>query len=57
MGHAAFAVQLRDATNSRNLARVADCFADDYVNQTPAHPARGFTGKGLDRVGDAGHPR
>ena len=45
MGHAAFAVQLRDATNSRSLAQVADCFAEDYVNQTPAHPGRGFTGK------------
>ncbi len=45
MRHAAFALELRDATNSRSVAQVADCFADDYVNQTPAHPGRGFTGK------------
>lgn len=45
MRHADFAVQLRDATNSRSVARVADCFAVDYLNQTPAHPGRGFTGK------------
>lgn len=45
MEHAPFAVTLRDATNSRSVAQVADCFADDYVNQTPAHPGRGFTGK------------
>jgi len=45
MNHAAFALKLRDATNSRSLAQVADCFADDYVNQTPAHPGRGFSGK------------
>jgi ketosteroid isomerase-like protein len=45
MSHAAFALHLRDATNSRNVSEVVDCFADDYVNQTPAHPGRGFTGK------------
>ena len=45
MNHAAFALKLRDATNNRSVAEVADCFADDYVNQTPAHPGRGFTGK------------
>ena len=45
MRHAAFALKLRDATNSRDVEQVAGCFADDYVNQTPAHPGRGFTGK------------
>ncbi len=45
MKHAPFAVTLRDATNSRSVAQVVDCFADDYVNQTPAHPGRGFTGR------------
>ncbi len=49
MKHAAFALKLRDATNSRSLAEVVGCFADDYVNHTPAHPGRGFTGK--DQVG------
>jgi ketosteroid isomerase-like protein len=45
MAHAPFALALRDATNTRSVSRVAACFADDYVNQTPAHPGRGFTGK------------
>lgn len=45
MTHAAFALKLLDATNSRDVVRITDCFADDYVNQTPAHPDRGFTGK------------
>ncbi len=45
MQHAAFALALRDATNSRSVEQVADCFTEDYLNQTPAHPGRGFTGK------------
>ncbi len=45
MEHAAFALKLRDATNSRNVEEVVGCFAVDYLNQTPAHPGRGFTGK------------
>lgn len=45
MKHAAFALKLCDATNSRSVKEVVDCFADDYVNQTPAHPSRGFIGK------------
>ncbi|MEO6789683.1 MAG: nuclear transport factor 2 family protein [Ornithinibacter sp.] len=49
MGHAAFALKLRDATNSKSVTQVLGCFAQDYVNQTPAHPGRGFTGK--DQVG------
>src|SRR4051795_11974654 len=48
MEHAAFALTLRDATNARDVERVVACFAADYVNQTPAHPARGFTG--IDQV-------
>ena len=44
MGHAEFALNLEDATNTRDVDRVVACFAEDYVNQTPAHPARGFTG-------------
>lgn len=44
MEHAAFALELRDATNARDVDGVVACFAADYVNQTPAHPARGFTG-------------
>ncbi len=45
-GPAAMAQRLADATNARDIdARVA-CFADDYVNETPIHPARGFRGRG-----------
>jgi hypothetical protein len=32
------------ATNAHDLDALVDCFADDYDNQTPAHPARGFRG-------------
>jgi ketosteroid isomerase-like protein len=32
------------ATNDHDLEAIVECFAADYVNQTPAHPARGFTG-------------
>lgn len=44
MEDAAFALKLRDATNTRDVESVVACFAADYVNQTPAHPVRGFTG-------------
>lgn len=44
MPQAAFALRLEEATNSRDVDRVVACFAADYVNQTPAHPARGFSG-------------
>jgi ketosteroid isomerase-like protein len=43
-----FLDRLFDATNAHDLDRLVDCFAEDYVNETPAHPARGFTGR--DRV-------
>lgn len=36
--------RLHDATNRHDLEAVVDCFAPDYVNETPAHPARGFAG-------------
>ena len=44
MGDVEFALKLEDATNTRDVDRVVACFAADYVNQTPAHPARSFTG-------------
>jgi ketosteroid isomerase-like protein len=37
--------RLVDATNAHDLDRLVGCFAADYVNTTPAHPARGFTGR------------
>jgi ketosteroid isomerase-like protein len=32
-------------TNEHDLEALVDCFAPDYLNQTPAHPARGFRGR------------
>ena len=37
--------RLLRATNAHDLDGVAACFADDYENETPAHPARGFRGR------------
>lgn len=37
--------RLRDATNAHNLEGIVSCFAADYRNETPLHPARGFVGK------------
>ncbi|UQX87444.1 nuclear transport factor 2 family protein [Jatrophihabitans telluris] len=36
---------LVQVTNDHDLNALVDCFAPDYVNQTPAHPARGFLGR------------
>lgn len=33
------------AVNGYDLESLVSCFADDYVNQTPVHPQRGFTGR------------
>jgi len=33
------------ALNNHDLEAMVACFADDYVNHTPAHPARGFVGR------------
>ncbi len=35
---------LRDVTNAHDLEGIVACFALDYRNETPAHPARGFVG-------------
>ena len=40
-----FLRRLVSATNGHDLDGLASCFASDYVNVTPAHPARGFTGR------------
>jgi ketosteroid isomerase-like protein len=37
--------RLAAATNDHDVAAIAGCFAEDYVNHTPAHPSRGFTGR------------
>ena len=36
--------RLETATNAHDLAALTACFAGDYVNATPVHPAQGFTG-------------
>src|SRR4051812_49102873 len=40
--------RLVQATNEHDLDSLVDCFAPDYRNETPVHPARGFQGR--DRV-------
>ena len=36
--------RLRDATNAHDLDAIVACFASDYRNETPVHPARSFVG-------------
>src|SRR6476619_8521648 len=33
------------ATNDHDLDALVECFAEDYVNETPVHPGRGFRGR------------
>jgi ketosteroid isomerase-like protein len=33
------------ATNAHDLDALVNCFASDYLNETPAHPPRGFRGR------------
>jgi ketosteroid isomerase-like protein len=44
-GPGAMVDRLLAATNAHDLDALADCFAIDYVNETPAHPSRGFSGR------------
>ncbi|MEU4196681.1 nuclear transport factor 2 family protein [Kribbella sp. NPDC026611] len=37
--------RLVTTTNAHDLDGLVACFAGDYVNTTPAHPSRGFTGR------------
>ena len=36
--------RLVQAVNGHDLEGLVSCFAHDYVNETPVHPQRGFTG-------------
>ena len=36
--------RLVQAVNGHDLEGLVSCFADNYVNETPVHPQRGFTG-------------
>lgn len=40
-----FLTRLLEATNDHDVDGIVACFSDDYVNVTPCHPARGFTGR------------
>ncbi len=42
---AAMVDRLARTTNAHDLDGLVDCFAVDYRNETPVHPARGFTGR------------
>jgi ketosteroid isomerase-like protein len=37
--------RLVEAVNAHDLEAMVGCFAEDYVNVTPAHPMRGFGGR------------
>jgi ketosteroid isomerase-like protein len=37
--------RLRDAVNRHDLDAMVLCFAIDFVNETPVHPARSFRGR------------
>ena len=39
--------RLRDAINSHDAARVADCFTENYQCDMPLHPSRSFMGRAL----------
>jgi ketosteroid isomerase-like protein len=41
----AMVAQLRHAVDEHDLEALVDCFTDDYRNETPAHPGRGFVGR------------
>jgi ketosteroid isomerase-like protein len=41
----ALADRLRDAVNRHDLDAMTRCFATDFVNETPVHPARSFRGR------------
>ena len=38
--------RLLEATNDHDLEAMVGCFAENYENETPVHPGRGFRGRG-----------
>lgn len=38
------------AINAHDLEAMVSCFAEDYTNETPVHPPRGFRGQGQVRT-------
>ena len=49
-GPAVVVERLLAAINAHDLEAMVACFADDYLNQWPAHPQRGFRGRGQVRT-------
>ena len=45
LGPAVVVERLLAAINAHDLEAMVACFADDYVNEWPAHPQRGFRGR------------
>jgi ketosteroid isomerase-like protein len=43
-GPSAVVDRLVQALNAHDLEAMVACFADDYLNETPVHPQRGFRG-------------
>ena len=41
---AAVVRRLEEATNAHDIDAIVACFAPDYRNESPAHPARSFSG-------------
>lgn len=44
-GPQALVNRLARATNAHDIDALVACFAEDYTNETPVHPARGFRGR------------
>ena len=44
-GAAGVLARLERATNAHDVNVLVECFAQDYRNDTPAHPERSFTGR------------
>jgi ketosteroid isomerase-like protein len=40
-----FAERVSAAANSHDVDRVVACFTEDYLNEAPVHPSRGFRGR------------
>jgi ketosteroid isomerase-like protein len=45
MSDITFADRVSAAANSHDLDAVVECFTEDYLNESPVHPARGFRGR------------
>jgi ketosteroid isomerase-like protein len=45
VGSTSFPERLAGAVTAHDLGAVVGCFHDDYRNETPAHPGRGFVGR------------